>query len=164
MHEIKLTNIRPPDVHPVPIPENNCRLGKVEGGQDRGLPVSGKLPEARCRFAPPGMRGNMAPTSVASAVLSTTRGPTVAPSGGSNDRGPYSGGQGAGQADTSGVLDFGQAAVGVEVTRTVTLQNLGKSQAVFFMETAALAQASTRYKISNVGTSRGLQFSGGTKK
>ena len=38
------------------------------------------------------------------------------------------------------VLDFGRASVGVEIVRMVTLQNVGKSPAVFCVEAPELKQ------------------------
>lgn len=110
----------------------------MEGGQDKGLQVCGKLPEARCRFALPGTRGggggnanNNATTSAAAAAAATAGG-----GGGSGDNKGASAGNNAGGGGS--VLDFGRASVGVEVERTVTLQNIGKSPAVFFVDTVDL--------------------------
>lgn len=98
---------------------------QVEGGQDKGLPVSGKLSEARCRFAPLSVRGN--PTTN---PTSTTAGATAT--------GAPSPAEDKGTATSAGIncLDFGHASVGVEITRTVMLQNIGKSPAVFFVDAA----------------------------
>lgn len=98
----------------------NRQTTQVDGGQDKGLQVSGKLPEARCRFVPPG-----------------------AQRGAANNAGVASGGGGGGDGkggSTMGgsVLDFGRASIGVEIVRTVMLQNTGKSPAVFFIDTAEL--------------------------
>lgn len=95
--------------------------------------MTGRLPEARCRFNLPSTRGNAnsanAPTAVAAAAAA---GPGVAHGGGDN--------KGASAAAGAGgsVLDFGRASVGVEVVRTVMLQNTGKSPAVFFVDVADL--------------------------
>ncbi len=92
---------------------------QVEGGQDKGLQVSGKLPETRCRFVPSGPRGNNANNAATGGV-------------GAGD------GKGGGSNAAGSVLDFGRASVGVEIVRTVMLQNTGKSAAVFFVDTAEL--------------------------
>lgn len=90
----------------------------MDGGQDKGLQVSGQLPEARCRFALPGTQRGAANNS------------GVASGGG---------GDGKGSSATGGsVLDFGRASIGVEIVRTVMLQNTGKYPAVFFVDTAEL--------------------------
>lgn len=81
---------------------------QVEGGQDKGLQVSGLLPETRCRFVP-------------------QRGAANNNGGGDSKGGSTMGGS---------VLDFGWASIGVEIVRTVMLQNTGKSPAVFFVDTA----------------------------
>lgn len=84
----------------------------MDGGQDKGLQVSGQLPEARCRFVPPGTQRSAANNG---------------------------GGDGKGGSTMGGsVLDFGRASIGVEIVRTVMLQNTGKSPAVFFVDTAEL--------------------------
>lgn len=102
---------------------------KVEGGQDKGLRVSGKLPEARCRFVVPGARGGGNNVNANATTTAATVG------GGGDNKGASA----AANAGTgSSVLDFGRASVGVEVARTVTLQNTGKSPAVFFVDTADL--------------------------
>lgn len=83
---------------------------QVEGGQDKQLNVTGKLPEARCRF-----------------TLSEDDTDGVAPAGDTT---------GCGNAGNTSppVVEFGQVAIGVLVTRTVTLQNLGRCPAVFSID------------------------------
>lgn len=118
----------------------------MEGGQDKGLPVSGKLPEARCRFVPPGPRNGANAAGVGAAATATNpHSETIT----NNNNGIHgatgsisSGGAAAGVA-TSGVLDFGRVPIGVEVTRTVVLQNTGKSQAAFFVDTSDLIVVSS---------------------
>lgn len=100
----------------------------MEGGQDKGLPVSGKLPEARCRFVPPRTPGT-------SSAAATATNPAM------GDKGSAAVGATA-AAGGGGVVDFGRASVGVEVLRTVMLQNIGKSPAVFFIDAADLKQVS----------------------
>lgn len=65
-----------------------------------------------------------APTTVAAPAT----GPGAA-SGGGDTKGGFASGS---------VLDFGRASVGVEVVRTVMLQNTGKSPAVYFVDVADL--------------------------
>ncbi|CAM9334154.1 unnamed protein product [Discosporangium mesarthrocarpum] len=96
---------------------------KVEGGKDTELPVSGRLAESRCKFLPPETaRQNANPNS----------NPNSAPAVSRTDKG---GGRGGG-----GVLDFGQVSVGVERTLKVCLQNVGKTKAVFWVESGVLDQ------------------------
>lgn len=122
-------------------------IHQVEGGQDKGLPISGKLPEARCRFAPPGpQRGTNLPRSNdnANANAGTTPAPANAANNDGNDNHLSKGLSGNAAATTalgaggSNVLDFGHVSVGVEVERIVMLQNTGKSQAAFFVDTSDL--------------------------
>lgn len=107
---------------------------QVEGGEDKGLPVSGKLPETRCRFVLPS-RGNTSTTMAATGATAGTARSSLPRAGGSigGEHGKSSSGGGS-----SGVLDFGHASVGVDVRRTVMLQNTGKSQAAFFVDTSDL--------------------------
>lgn len=87
------------------------------------LEVSGKLHETRCRLVPPGKRGN----------TTTTNATTSAP--------PPVGDKGTSTMSIAGsVLDFGRASVGVEIVRMVTLQNIGKSPAVFCVDAPELKQ------------------------
>lgn len=97
---------------------------QVEGGRDKTLLVSGNLPEARCHFALDGTR----------TLSSITTSQTMPLPPGSNRGGETS----AADGGCSGVLDFGLAAVGIEVMRTVLLHNVGKSPAVFFVDTGEL--------------------------
>eukprot|EP00903_Cladosiphon_okamuranus_P009303 g8875.t1 len=101
-------------------PQPGCKTAetlmlKVDGGQDKELQVSGQLPETRCRFVPPGTHRSTARNVVGGGVDSK---------GGSNVGGS--------------VLDFGRASIGVEIVRTVMLQNTGKSPAAFFVDTPEL--------------------------
>lgn len=97
------------------------------------LEVSGKLHEARCRFAPPGKRGNN--TTTTTAANATASSP------------PPLGEKGTSTMSTAGsVLDFGRASVGVEIVRMVTLQNVGKSPAVFCVDAPELKQVRTGEK------------------
>lgn len=100
----------------------------MDGGQDKGIQVSGQLPEARCRFVLPGtQRGAANNGGVA------TAGAAAVASGGGG------GGDSKGGSTVGGsVLDFGRASIGVEIVRTVMLQNTGKSPAVFFVDTTEL--------------------------
>lgn len=81
--------------------------------------MSGKLPETRCRFVPPSATARGGNSNAV-----TTNGAAAATAAGDN-KGMF-------------VLDFGRASVGVEVARTIMLQNTGKSPAVFFVSTAEL--------------------------
>ena len=105
----------------------------MEGGQDKGLQITGKLPETRCRFVPAGTRGN-----ANHAVAGTAGG-----GGGGGGGGDSKGGSNA----AGPVLDFGRASVGVEIVRTVMLQNTGKSSAVFFVDTSELKAVSACCKV-----------------
>lgn len=105
--------------------QNRQPTHQVDGGQDKGLQVSGQLPEARCRFVPPGAQRGAAN----SGGVATAGAAAVAGGVGGDNRGGTMGGS---------VLDFGRASIGVEVVRTVMLQNTGKSPAVFFVDTAEL--------------------------
>lgn len=81
--------------------------------------MSGKLPETRCRFVLPSTTGRGGNSNAV-----TTTGTAAATAAGDNKG--------------MSVLDFGRASVGVEVVRTVMLQNTGKSPAVFFVSAAEL--------------------------
>lgn len=141
---------------------------QVDGGQDKGLPVSGQLPEARCRFVVPASQGrggniprsndnsgnpnagtvaavvaavvapanatnnNSSGASAAGNIVSTTAG------GGSGNLSGGGGVGGGGGGGSANILDFGHVSVGMEVGRTVMLQNMGKSQAAFFLDTSEL--------------------------
>lgn len=118
----------PPDIH------------KVENGQDKGLPVFGKLPEARCRFVPPSpQRG----TNLSRSNDNAHANPGTANNDG-NDNHINRGVSGNAISTTaigsggSNVLDFGHVSVGVEIERTVLLQNTGRFQATFFVHTSDL--------------------------
>lgn len=114
-------------IHPK---RRSCRIFdhfQVEGGRDKTLSVSGKLPEARCRFALDGTRTNSS--------IATSQTMPLPP----GDKRSNAGGEtSAADGGCSDVLDFGLASVGVEVTRTVLLHNVGKSPAVFFVDTEEL--------------------------
>lgn len=112
---------------------------QVEGGQDKTLSVSGNLPEARCRFALDGTR------TLSSIATSKTM--PLPP--GSNAGGETS----AADGGCSGVLDFGLASVGIKVTRTVLLHNVGKFPAVFFVDTEELRPVRGRQR-----ENKGLRF------
>lgn len=130
---------------------------KVEGGQDKGLQVSGKLPEARCRFVLPGTRGgggnaNNSATTTAGAAAASGGATSAAAGGGAggssgDNKGASTAVNAGGGGGGGSVLDFGRASVGVEVVRTVTLQNTGKSPAVFFVDTADLKLVSWGFPV-----------------
>lgn len=110
------------------------------------LEVSGKLSEARCRFVPPGKRGNNT-TTVAANTNTNTNAAASSP--------PPLGEKGTSTMSTGGsVLDFGRASVGVEIVRVVTLQNVGKSPAVFCVDAPELKQVRTRVTWPGLGGNR----------
>lgn len=107
---------------------------KVEGGQEKSLPVSGQLPEARCRFVSPGARGSAhfaASTTLAAA--GDTRVGAIPTTSGDKSSTVTHAAAGSATPVGGGSINFGRASVGVEVTRTVMLQNTGKAPAVFFI-------------------------------
>lgn len=117
----------------------------MEGGQDKGLPVSGKLPEARCRFVLPGTRGKLANTT--SNAASGVPAATAAGSLPAGDKGSVAVAAATPANGGGTALDFGRASVGVEVTRTVMLQNTGKSPAVFFVDAADFKMVSLELRV-----------------
>ena len=83
-------------------------------------------------------------TTINTTIDTSTSTPTTTTANATASSPPPLGEKGTSTMSTAGgVLDFGRASVGVEIVRMVTLQNVGKSPAVFCVDAPELKQVRT---------------------